>query len=267
MEFDRWIASELEPREAEPVPKAEGVASRPKQSKPHPALTRQWIQCRVAIAQPAILFAEVPESFDCTTVLKEFWRALRAYEIRHRLDFGTVQMLGLPGLAFDPVDARPVLTGEAWRFVDQARGVLEHPPGVPRAIEFCLEDAQAHFRAWLLKQSREPVTESEQELPAASDGLPIKSTPAPKQGAGKKSSYLAALDNEQVRNILTEHGVPAGAPGAPVRVTADQAGNFWRWSKENAHQAAGAGTTIDTKTKRLRAAFKRCTEVVPDASK
>jgi hypothetical protein len=141
--------------------------------------------------------------------------------------------------------------------------VLEDPPGISRVINLCLEDLQAHIRAWLQKRSQEPATGSEQKPLAVLDGVPIEPTPVPKRRTGKKSSYLEASDNALVRTILTEHGVCVGAPDAPVLVTAALAKKLWRWSGENASRAEPKNTTLDRRQARLRAAFTRCTQIVP----
>jgi hypothetical protein len=117
-----------------------------------------------------------------------------------------------------------------------------------------------------ITEQRPPATEVNASgganQPTENDVPPART---PKRSTSKKSSYFDARDNEQVRTIMTEHGI-VGAPDAPVLVTAEQARNFWRWSKENAPAAAGAAT-IDTRIKRLRGAFTRCTEIVPDTPK
>jgi hypothetical protein len=220
----------------------------------------------VFLAQPALLFARAPENHvrpPDAVVLAELWRAVEAGEIRHEVDMGGAYVPPLAGLSNNQI------TGALWHSdaVNRMTGCLDHPLGVPRPIKICLEDAQAHIHAWSQKRSSttgETAQDPQVDEPPAEPGLPIELTPTPKQAAGKKSSYLTAFDNEQVRVILTAHGILVGAPDAPVPVTADQANNFWRWSKENAHQAAGGGS-IDTKTKRLRDAFTRCTKIVPDA--
>jgi hypothetical protein len=87
-------------------------------------------------------------------VLEELWRALKAGQIRHQLDYGVFHIpMPVPaGLTRDLVYGYPILVGEIWDLVDPVRGVLEHPLGAPRALEFCEEDAHTHFRNWMHPQ-------------------------------------------------------------------------------------------------------------------
>ena len=77
----------------------------------------------------------------------------------------------MAGLAGDQIG------GDLWESncVNQLTGVLEHPPGVSRAIEICEEDAMAHFRAWLeQKQSPEPTPAEPNEPHPPEDLAPVE---------------------------------------------------------------------------------------------
>ena len=120
-----------------------------------PADPPRYCALHVYLAQPSRLLAAIREIYagllDAAVVeelLRELWRALKAGQIRHEVDIGSVYWPLSLALARDPIDGRPMLTAEQWNLVDPARGVLEHPMGVARPIKACEEDVVAHFGAW-----------------------------------------------------------------------------------------------------------------------
>jgi hypothetical protein len=163
--------------------------------EPRRAPPQRWISLQEIVERPSRLLPgdlETREHPLDDAILKEIFRAAPAGQIRHELLLSGYQNT-LEGLLRDPIDERLLLAPEHWDLVDRERGVLEHPPGTSRVINLCLEDAQAHFRAWLQKRSS---TTSE----AAQDQ---------QVGAGEPGA-AASLPTAE----LEQHAVPEDAPSA-----------------------------------------------------
>jgi hypothetical protein len=188
--------------ESPPAPTAALAPERPAEPAEFTAPPRRWISLQATLARPARLLAGAGETHDHppdAAVREELWRALVAGKIRHQLIVGGAYLPPLIGLARDQ-DGRLLLVGELWDFVDRARGVLEHPSGVPRLIEICQEDALAHFLAWLQqKQSPAPQPEAvtaDQPSPAPPPDSAM--SPAPQEAPSGQSETSAAQAEEPI---------------------------------------------------------------------